>query len=116
MQADLDRRGFIALLGIGTVAWTPIARAQQSMPVVGFLNGASPAGLGSRVDAFRAGLAEKGFVEGRGVAIEFRWGLGQYERLPEMAADLAHQKPLLLKFRSSLRWAAIPWRSGSLPA
>jgi putative ABC transport system substrate-binding protein len=62
------------------------------MPVVGFLNGASPAGLGSRVDAFRAGLAEKGFVEGRGVAIEFRWGLGQYERLPEMAADLAHRR------------------------
>ena len=57
-----------------------------------FLNGASPAQPGPRVEAFRAGLVEKGYVEGRSVAIEFRWGLGQNERLPELAADLVRQR------------------------
>ena len=60
--------------------------------MIGFLNGASPAQLGPRVEAFRAGLVEKGYVEGRSVAIEFRWGLGQNERLPELAADLVRQR------------------------
>jgi putative ABC transport system substrate-binding protein len=62
------------------------------MRVIGFLNGASPAELGPRVDAFRDGLAEMGYVEGRSVAIEYRWGLGQYERLPEMAIDLVRHR------------------------
>jgi putative ABC transport system substrate-binding protein len=62
------------------------------MPVIGFLNGASPAELGPRVDAFRDGLAEMGYAEGRSVAIEYRWGLGQYERLPEMAIDLVRHR------------------------
>ena len=62
------------------------------MPVVGFLNGASPKELASRVAAFRDGLREKGYVEGQSVAIEYRWGLGQYERLPDMAADLARHR------------------------
>jgi putative ABC transport system substrate-binding protein len=62
------------------------------MPVVGFLNGASPTELASRVAAFRDGLKEKGYVEGQSVAIEYRWGLGQYERLPGMAADLARHR------------------------
>jgi putative ABC transport system substrate-binding protein len=62
------------------------------MRVIGFLNGASPAELGPRVDAFRDGLAEIGYVEGRSVAIEYRWGLGQYERLPEMAIDLVRHR------------------------
>jgi putative ABC transport system substrate-binding protein len=86
---DMIRRDFIALLGGGAATWPVVARAQQpAMPVIGFLNGASPAELGPRVDAFRDGLAEIGYVEGRSVAIEYRWGLGQYVRLPEMAIDL----------------------------
>ena len=73
--------------------WPLAASAQQpAMPVIGFLNGASPAELGPRVDAFRDGLAEMGYVEGRSVAIEYRWGLGQYERLPEMAIDLVRHR------------------------
>ena len=92
----MKRREFITLLGSAGVAssllWPLAAGAQATMPVVGFLNGASPTELESRVVAFRDGLAEKGYVEGHSVAIEYRWGLGQYERLPELAADLVRQR------------------------
>src|SRR5258707_9996686 len=89
---DIRRRDFITLLSGVAAAWPLTARAQQPMPVVGFLNGASPKELESSVVAFRDGLAEKGYVEGRSVAIEYRWGLGQYERLPEMAVDLVRRR------------------------
>ena len=89
---DVRRREFITLLGGAAAAWPFAARAQQPMPVVGFLNGASPTELRSRVVAFRDGLAENGYVEGHSVAIEYRWGLGQYERLPEMAVDLVRHR------------------------
>jgi len=89
---DTKRRAFLSLLG-GATVWPLVARAQQSpVPVIGFLNGASPVELGPRVDAFRDGLAEKGYVEGQSVTIEYRWGLGQYERLPDMALDLARRR------------------------
>ena len=89
----MQRREFISILGGAAVAWPLTVRAQQpALPVIGFLNGASPTELESRVVAFRDGLAEKGYVEGRSVAIEYRWGLGQYERLPEMALDLVRRR------------------------
>jgi putative ABC transport system substrate-binding protein len=87
----MRRREFISLLA-GAATWPLVASAQQPMPVVGFLNGASPTELGSRVVAFRDGHAEKGYVEGHSVAIEYRWGLGQYERLPELAVDLVRHR------------------------
>jgi ABC-type uncharacterized transport system substrate-binding protein len=88
----MRRREFIAGLG-GAVAWPMVARAQQpAMPVVGFLNGASPGELGSRVVAFRDGLGELGYVEGRNVVIEYRWGQGQNDRLPELAVDLVRRR------------------------
>ena len=84
----MRRREFIALLGGVTARGLP-ARAQQSgMPIVGYLGPESPGPFASRVNAFREGLAETGYSEGRNVAIEFRWAEGQYDRLPALAADL----------------------------
>src|SRR5260370_18603085 len=100
MTMHIRRREFIVTLGGAAAAWPLTARAQQPMPVVGFLNGASPTELGSRVVAFRDGLAEKGYVEARSVAIEYRWGLGQSAPFPGMSVDLVrHRAPVIAATR-----------------
>jgi putative ABC transport system substrate-binding protein len=88
----MQRREFLGVLGGAVVALPIAARAQQpAMPIVGFLNSASP-GPYPPVSAFLRGLNEMGFVEGRDVAIEYRWAEGHYERLPALIADLVQRK------------------------
>ena len=87
----MRRRDFIALVG-STAGWPLAARAQQpGMPVVGFLHSASPEPYAPQVNAFRLSLKEAGYVEGRNVAIEYRWAENQTARLPTLAAELARR-------------------------
>jgi putative ABC transport system substrate-binding protein len=88
----MRRRDIITLLGGGATWGLSAGARSQIIPVIGYLGPESPGSFASRVKAFREGLAETGFTEGRNVAIDFRWAEGQYNRLPALAADLAHRK------------------------
>src|SRR4051812_45360496 len=88
----MRRRTFFGVLGGAAVAWPHAAWAQQAMPVIGYLGGRSAQTDVPMMTAFRQGLAEIGYVEGRNVAIEYRWGEGQYDRLQELADDLVRRQ------------------------
>src|SRR5262245_51087847 len=83
----MKRRAFIAGLG-GAAAWPIVARAQQPMPIVGVLSSGLADPSTPYLEAFRQGLAEAGYAEGRNIAIKYTWGQEKYEQVPALAADL----------------------------
>lgn len=87
----MRRRAFIAGV-VGTAAWPFVARAQQTMPVVGLINGTSAEKYEPQIAAFREGLKESGFVDGDNITIEYRWANGDYSRLPALVADLVKRQ------------------------
>jgi ABC-type uncharacterized transport system substrate-binding protein len=93
----VKRRQFIALAGGALAAWPLQARAQQAPKlVIGYLDAGRPEQVAHLIQSFRHGLAETGYVDGRNVAIEYRFGEGNYTQLPKLAADLVRRQPALI--------------------
>ena len=102
----MKRREFMTLLGGAAAAWPLAARAQQ--PVIGLLHSGSAEPYAGRLAAFRHGLGEMGFVEGKDFAIEFRWAEGNYQRLRQMADDLVARNVSVIVAAGGVR--PRPWR------
>jgi putative tryptophan/tyrosine transport system substrate-binding protein len=111
----MRRREFITLLGSATVAWPLAARAQQPLPVVGFLNAGSPDSYARQVAAFRQGLNEIGYVDGENVVIEFRWANGRAEDLQPLASELVKRRAAVIVTSASTTAVAAKAVTGTIP-
>jgi putative tryptophan/tyrosine transport system substrate-binding protein len=115
-MSGMGRREFVALLGGATAAWPLVARAQQSaMPVIGFLNSASPEAFAPFVAAFQSGLNELGYIEGRNVMIENRSAEGHPDRLPPLVDDLVRRQVAVLVANSTASALAAKSVTSNLP-
>src|SRR5436305_12388366 len=92
----MRRRQFLAQFGPLALAWPLAARAQRSLPFLGFLNSGSPNERAHLVEAFRQGLKEGGYVDGKNLAIEYRWAEGRPDLLPKLAAELVERNAAVI--------------------
>ena len=93
----MRRREFIKVLTNTVVAWPLTARAQQAaIPVIGFLNSGSADAYSDRITAFQQGLRQLGYIDGENVSVDYRWALGEYDRLPKFAAELVERRVSVL--------------------
>ena len=110
----MRRREFITLIG-GAAAWPLAARAQQPIPVIGYLGLGTPESQANTVTGFRKGLSDSGYVEGRNIAIEFLWAGSQYDRFPAHAGDLVRRRVKVIFANSPSAVRAAMAATGIIP-
>src|SRR6266478_3807760 len=112
----MRRRDFIAAFAYAAAAWPLAARAQQlALPTIGFLSGASSGNYQPFVTAFKEGLKQTDYVEGRNVAIKYRWAEGQFDRLPKLAADLVDDRPTVITASGNAAAVAAKTATATIP-